>query len=628
MTIQLIAGAGPATSGAGPDTDPAADSAVGRFLTPDRWARANRHVTAKAIAEFAHERIIAPKPLGAGWWSVTSDDGALRYVFEARLGVLDHWRVLPDSIRVEGGVEIADEPAEADAVPDALRFVCSVNRRLGIPAELLPVYLEELTSTLSSACYKAATERHGARELAYGVTGGSDVAADFQAIEAAMTEGHPCFVANNGRLGFGSGDYAAYAPEVAEPVALHWVAAHRDAARFDAVDGFDHRRLLEAELGTQFGEFQGRLRALGLDPEDYLLVPVHPWQWENRLSVTFAADVARRVLVHLGPGRDTYQAQQSIRTFFNRSEPTRCYVKTALSISNMGFLRGLSAHYMQATPAINAWLDGVIRADPLFASVGFGLLRETAAVGVRSALFESATEPGSPYRKMLAGLWRESPLAMIGDAEQLATMASLLHRDSAGTSVVGQLIERSGLPAGDWLARYLRAYLVPLLHSLYAYELAFMPHGENVILVLRDGAPERILMKDIGEEIVVMGDRTAVPEEASRVMADVPEEERVLAIFTDVFDCYFRFLGAVLEEDGILAADGFWDVVADVVHGYQDSQPDLAAQFTRYDLFAEDFALSCLNRLQLRNTRQMLDLSDQSGGLQFSGRLANPLFGR
>lgn len=217
---------------------------------------------------------------------------------------------------------------------------------------------------------------------------------------------------------------------------------------------------------------------------------------------------------------------------------------------------------------------------------------------------------------------------MIGHAEQLATMASLLHRDSAGTSVVGQLIERSGLPAGDWLARYLRAYLVPLLHSLYAYELAFMPHGENVILVLRDGAPERILMKDIGEEIVVMGDRTAVPEEASRVMADVPEEERVLAIFTDVFDCYFRFLGAVLEEDGILAADGFWDVVADVVHGYQDSQPDLAAQFTRYDLFAEDFALSCLNRLQLRNTRQMLDLSDQSGGLQFSGRLANPLFGR
>ena len=30
-----------------------------------------------------------------------------------------------------------------------------------------------------------------------------------------MTEGHPCFVANNGRLGFGVDDYLRYAPEAA-----------------------------------------------------------------------------------------------------------------------------------------------------------------------------------------------------------------------------------------------------------------------------------------------------------------------------------------------------------------------------------------------------------------------------
>ena len=33
--------------------------------------------------------------------------------------------------------------------------------------------------------------------------------------------------------------------------------------------------------------------------------------------------------------------------------------------------------------------------------------------------------------------------------------------------------------------RYLDAYLAPLLHCFYAHDLAFMPHGENVILVLR-----------------------------------------------------------------------------------------------------------------------------------------------
>ena len=41
--------------------------------------------------------------------------------------------------------------------------------------------------------------------------------ADFQTVERAMTEGHPCFVANNGRLGFGVHEYLSYAPETASP---------------------------------------------------------------------------------------------------------------------------------------------------------------------------------------------------------------------------------------------------------------------------------------------------------------------------------------------------------------------------------------------------------------------------
>ena len=51
----------------------------------------------------------------------------------------------------------------------------------------------------------------------------------------------------------------------------------------------------------------------------------------------------------------------------------------------------------------------------------------------------------------------------------------------------------------------------------------------------------------------------------------------------------------------------------------------LGAEFARHDLFAPDFELSCLNRLQLRNNQQMLDLADPSGGLQMAGRLKNPL---
>jgi siderophore synthetase component len=280
---------------------------------------------------------------------------------------------------------------------------------------------------------------------------------------------------------------------------------------------------------------------------------------------------------------------------------------------------------MKATPAINDWLRTLIEDDGALQQRGFTMIGEIAALGYHNGYYEAGSAPGSPYRKMLSALWRESPLPLLRDGQQLATMASLLHTDSAGKPMVSALIGRSGLAPADWLRRYFEAYLVPLVHCLYRYELAFMPHGENVILVLEDGVPVQAIMKDIAEEIVVMGDRLDLPEEVSRIRAAIPDGEKVLAIFTDIFDCIFRFLAALLEEDGILGQEEFWRTAAAAIRDYQGQHPELADQFARHDLFAPDFELSCLNRLQLRNNQQMLDLADPSGGLQMAGRLANPL---
>ncbi|SCG34066.1 IucA/IucC family protein [Micromonospora humi] len=576
-------------------------------LNPEAWATANRLLVRKALAEFAHERLITPEPAGDGWWLVRG--GAVDYRFAAQRLALDHWQIDAASItRHRDGEELP---------PDAVDLCLELRDALGLTDAVLPVYLEEITSTLASAAYKLGKPAVTAAELA---------AADFQAIETGMTEGHPCFVANNGRLGFGAQDYHRYAPETAAGVRLLWLAAHRDHTTFTSAAGLDHDTLMRAELGEQtLAGFAATLTGLGLDPTDYLLIPVHPWQWWNRLAVTFAGEVARRRLVCLGEGPDDHLAQQSVRTFFNVSDPARHYVKTALSVLNMGFLRGLSAAYMEATPAINDWLAELIGGDPVFARTGLTILRERAAIGYRHRQYEAATAPGSPYRKMLAALWRESPVPGLAPGRRLATMAALVHVDRDGRTLAGALIAESGLAPARWLRRYLDAYLVPLLHSLYAHDLAFMPHGENVILVLDGGAVERVIFKDIAEEIVVMDPDADLPAPVRRVRAAIPEDEKVLAIFTDVFDCFLRHLSAALHTAGVLDQDDFWRTVAECVTGYAASVPQLADRIRRYDLFAPEFPLSCLNRLQLRDNRQMVDLADPSAALQFAGTLTNPL---
>lgn len=585
-------------------TIPAADHpAEPAHLTPRTWERVNRALVAKAIGEFAHELLVTPVPDGDAHYQLVADNGT-RYGFRADRFALDHWMVDPPTLT---------RRRVGESLPvDALDFVLDFADALGIGDGVLPVYLEEISSTLASAAYKLTRRSPSAAEL---------VDADFQTIESSMTEGHPCFVANNGRIGFDPHDFARFAPETGSRIRLVWIAVTRRHAELSLSADVDARNFTQ----TEFPRMNKRLEDRGLDPGDYLPMPVHPWQWQSRISTTYAAAIARQDIVLLGASTDSYQPQQSIRTFFNVDSPDDCYVKTSLSIVNMGFMRGLSPTYMRATPAINDWLQSLVSGDAEMTRCGFSILREIAAIGYTNPHYGRAAGYRSPYRTMLSALWRESPVPQLEEGERLATMTSLLHVDAGGRSVVSALIGRSGLTPTEWLRRYLLAYLRPLVHCFYAHRLVFMPHGENVILVLSGSSPERVIMKDIGEEIAVLDSGAQLPADVERVRADVPDSGQALSIFTDIFDSFFRFLAARLAADGALPEHEFWREVAECIGDYQRERPDLAELFARYDLFAPEFDRSCLNRLQLADNTQMVDLSDPAGGLKFAGVLSNPI---
>jgi len=61
-----------------------------------------------------------------------------------------------------------------------------------------------------------------------------------------------------------------------------------------------------------------------------------------------------------------------------------------------------------------------------------------------------------------------------------------------------------------------------------------------------------------------------------------------------------------------------------VVDEHAADHPELAGAAASYNLGRAEFANCCLNRLQLRNTLQMVDLTDQAASLIFAGTLRNP----
>ncbi len=582
-------------------------------IQSELWMKVNRGLVKKSICEFSHELLIQPisiVPYIDGWnhYTLQTDHETIHYEFKAKPLALQHLWIDADTI---------EKYDEDQPVPlDAILFIKEFRKQLGINAEKMPVYLEEIMSTLYGSAFKFMKGNPTASEL---------VTADFQTIEQSMTEGHPGFVANNGRIGFDSSDYRSYAPEAGNSFAIVWLAGHKSKAVYAAIDDLPYETLIQQELdGAALASFKNSIAAQGFDPDDYYLIPTHPWQWFNKLANIFSSELAKGDLICLGYGPDQYLAQQSIRTLFNTSNPNKFYTKTALSILNMGFMRGLPLYYLGTAPKMAVWLEELLYTDTYIQETGFKMLGEIASVSYVNPYFEEFGVHND-YNKMLATLWRESPVSAIKEGQQLMTMAAFLHVDDEENALLPEIIKASGVSIEVWLQKYFKAYLSPLLHCFYHFDLVFMPHGENIIMVVEDHIPVHILLKDITEEACILNPEMELPDHLKRMFAPVPEDVKLLSIFTDVFDGFFRFMAAILVAHADFEEDRFWKLVATTIQEYQERYPEQLSKFIRYDLFAPDFQLSCLNRLQLNNHKQMIDLDDPTALLQFAGRLRNPI---
>lgn len=582
-------------------------------LQPKAWIKANKLLVKKAICEFNHELLITPKivkQLEHGWNSYVLEiqSDSIVYVFDAKPLAMNHLWIEAASIQKTENGKV--KPL------DAVLFIKEFRNELGIKEEKMPVYLEEIISTLYGSAFKTQKGNPLASDL---------VSANFQTIEQSMTEGHPGFVANNGRIGFDSSDFRAYAPEAGNSFSLLWLAGHKENTIYSATEALPYSTLIQQELDDNTLEsFKKNITKKGYNPKDYLFIPVHPWQWFNKLANIFSSEIATGQLICLGYSPDQYFAQQSIRTLFNSSNPNKFYTKTALSILNMGFMRGLPFYYLGTAPKMAIWLEKLLYNDIFIQETGFRMLGEIASVSYVNPYFKEFG-PHNDYNKMLASLWRESPISAIDKRQQPITMAAFLHIDDNGEALLLKIIEASGLSIDDWLKSYFKAYLSPLLHCFYQYDLVFMPHGENIIMVLENHIPVKILLKDITEEACILNPDVELPEYLKRMYAPVPEDVKLLSIFTDIFDGFFRFMSHILVEHAYFPETEFWKLVAESIQEYQDRFSENEAKFRQYDLFVPDFHLSCLNRLQLNNHKQMIDLDDPVALLQFAGRLENPI---
>ncbi|MCS7479643.1 IucA/IucC family protein [Umezawaea endophytica] len=572
-----------------------------------RWRTASTALLGKLIGELAFEGLLRPEPDGDGH---LLDLGAVRYAFTAARGAFGGWRVDPASLRrIPVGRYGPGAPGPAD---DVQLFLVEAAGVLGVAPVTLANYLLEITSTLAADVALAASALPVAEVAKL----------DHTELEGHLT-GHPRLVANKGRIGFSASDVAAYAPESRRVLRLPWLAVHRGLGRFRSVPALSEHALREAELdpGT-VAAFTAVLRERGLDPDAYVWMPVHPWQFDNVVATMWAPEVAGDRIVPLGEAPDEYLPTQSIRTLSNVDRVDRHQVKLPLRILNTTVWRGVLPEIAESAPVITQWLKGLWGCDDLLAGWRTELLGEVASVAVAHPRVDGIE--GSPYRlrETLACVWREPVEPRLTAGERVWPLAAVLHVDQHGQPLVEEFVARAGVDRGVWVSALLRALLRPLLHLLFHYGVTVNPHGQNILVIEGpDGLPARIAVKDLVDDVSLslepVPQRGPAPDEHDPVLP----RRAWPALRSYLVNAFLVGVGQPL--DLLLPGTGLWERVRGEVEAYRRRFPALAERIDAVDLLGPRLPHYPLNGDRLLVTGYAEQPAHRS--VRPSGEVPNPL---
>jgi siderophore synthetase component len=571
---------------------------VQRALTAPTFVLVRRRLLRQLLESLLYEGAIRVRAGDAGATFAEGVDERgepVRYTFQARRRHgFDRVALDPAPVRrIVGG-----EDHEAVSVT---RLVGELRDALDGEPQQLARFAHELEETL----VKDALAQH-VREQRGDVLAG----ACYDELEATVMDGHRYHPTYKSRVGFDVADNLAFGPEFAAQMRPLWLAARRTITEVTSSSAVREAPFLRGQLGAATAaRFAATIRAAGEDPDDFTLLPVHPWQWREKVARAFAEQLARQDLLVLGDDPHGFLAQQSIRTLACVDAPRRPYLKLALSIVNTSTSRVLAPHTVHNAPLVSDWLATVVAGDPF--------LRDELRTVLLGEVMGSSVDPPAAADLAradrygtLACIWRESLHPRLDPGEQAVPFNGLTARERDGTPLIDGWVRTLGV--ASWLSLVVQASAVPLLHLLCRHGIALEAHAQNMVLLHRDGVPTRVALKDFHDGVRFARAQLAEPQLCPQ-LAPPPShhQNRNSFLETDDLDLVADFLldafffinigelGIFLADAYDLAERDFWAIVSEAVAGYQRRFPELAERFALFDVRKPTIAVEKLTTRRL-----------------------------
>ena len=322
---------------------------------------------------------------------------------------------------------------------------------------------------------------------------------------------------------FSLSDHIHYGLKSANNFQLHWLGIRKSLISDNlAVSEEMH---WQCEIGaTEYANLIGILERRGGNHSDYSLVPIHPWQLQN-LEKPLQIAQKRQDIINLGAVGDHYQASQALQTLINVTQPTKANVKLPLNINYDDSHNHLSKKIACKAPELSSWLQNIIANDSFLQKQGtLLLLSDYAEICIKDNNTENLTAEQIEIASLLEGkigaIYRQSVLSRLGNNESSVPFTALTTYEPDGNFFITDWLNEYGVER--WLSRLLDVCLIPIWHMLCQHGIAFEAQAQNLILIHNQGWPEKIVLRDVHENIIYAEDFLATEKCAQKLAAIKP----------------------------------------------------------------------------------------------------------
>ena len=294
----------------------------------------------------------------------------------------------------------------------------------------------------------------------------------FKETETSLFIGHSLHPTPKSRSQFTTQDLSHFSPEHGGMFHLSWIQVHHSIF-FERYSNF-----------FEDLKWQQRLCSLKAD-EEYVLLPVHPWQKEILFQLEIIKEYLAKDLIRiLDEDERFWVPTSSLRTVYN--DQADYMIKFSLSVKMTNSIRLLLRHELERGLQIHEICQHH-HLTPFFEEFEhFQIIQEPYFAGIQDL-------QGNPIPESLIML-RENP---IKKEDEVSLIAALTQPTvEGGRNLLKDLVRRSQLDPSTWFEEYLDKAIAPLIVAQGKFGLLLGAHQQNLLLRLNTGKPVGAYFRD------------------------------------------------------------------------------------------------------------------------------------